>query len=263
MGTADAVAGAAGGRTRPAPVRAGDQRDRDWAVRLAVDRAAGRLAARLPAGAGAPDEGRGRPAGHRGRAVGARLRADRAVPAGRADRHPVAARPADPSHRSAAAQRVGRVDRGTAPAGSGRDLRQGAGRCAAVEGQEEGRGGVTRHIVVHRNAESLAAATAARLVTKLVDVQAAKGSASLVLTGGGVGIATLEQLRRSPACDAVDWSNVDIYWGTSASSRQATRSATSCKPDRRCWTTCRSIPIAFIRCRRPTGRTGTTRKLRR
>src|SRR5690606_18312674 len=71
----------------------------------------------------------------------------------------------------------------------------------------------TRHIVVHRNAESLAAATAARLVTKLVDVQAAKGSASLVLTGGGVGIATLEQLRRSPACDAVDWSNVDIYWG--------------------------------------------------
>lgn len=72
---------------------------------------------------------------------------------------------------------------------------------------------MSRQIVVHRNAESLAAASAARLVTKLVDVQAAKGSASVVLTGGGVGIAMLEQLRRSPACDAVDWANVDIYWG--------------------------------------------------
>lgn len=72
---------------------------------------------------------------------------------------------------------------------------------------------MSRHIVVHRNAESLAATTAARLVTRLVDLQAAKGTASVVLTGGGVGIGMLEQLRRSPACDAVDWANVDVYWG--------------------------------------------------
>jgi 6-phosphogluconolactonase len=59
----------------------------------------------------------------------------------------------------------------------------------------------------------LAAAAAARLVTRLGDLQAAKGSASLVLTGGGTGIAVLEQLRRSPARDAVDWSHLDLYWG--------------------------------------------------
>ncbi|OXM64961.1 6-phosphogluconolactonase [Amycolatopsis thermalba] len=68
-------------------------------------------------------------------------------------------------------------------------------------------------VVVYANGELLAAAAAARLVTRLVDLQAAKGSASVVLTGGGTGIAVLEQLRRSPARDAVDWSRLDIYWG--------------------------------------------------
>lgn len=69
------------------------------------------------------------------------------------------------------------------------------------------------HVVVFRDPELLAATTAARLVTKLVDVQAARGMASVVLTGGGVGIAVLEHLRHSPARDAVDWSRLDVYWG--------------------------------------------------
>lgn len=68
-------------------------------------------------------------------------------------------------------------------------------------------------VVVYSNAELLAAACAARLVTRLVDLQAAKESASVVLTGGGTGIAILAQLRNSPARDAVDWSRLDIYWG--------------------------------------------------
>lgn len=68
-------------------------------------------------------------------------------------------------------------------------------------------------VVVYANPELLAAAAAARLVTRLVDLQSAKGSASLVLTGGSTGIAVLDQLRRSPARDAVDWSRLDLYWG--------------------------------------------------
>ncbi|MEU4443095.1 6-phosphogluconolactonase [Actinosynnema sp. NPDC050801] len=68
-------------------------------------------------------------------------------------------------------------------------------------------------VVVHRDGDLLAAATAARLVTSLVDAQAARGSASLVLTGGRTGIAVLEHLRATPARDAVDWSRVDLYWG--------------------------------------------------
>ena len=68
-------------------------------------------------------------------------------------------------------------------------------------------------VVVHANGDLLAAATAARLVTKLVDAQSSRGSASVVLTGGRTGIAVLEHLRDSPARDAVDWSRVDLYWG--------------------------------------------------
>ncbi|MFK0248847.1 6-phosphogluconolactonase [Amycolatopsis azurea] len=68
-------------------------------------------------------------------------------------------------------------------------------------------------VVVYENPDLLAAATAARLVTRLVDVQAAKGSASVVLTGGGTGIAILRELRDSSARDAIDWSRLDVYWG--------------------------------------------------
>ncbi|MBW8820055.1 MAG: 6-phosphogluconolactonase, partial [Streptomyces sp.] len=39
------------------------------------------------------------------------------------------------------------------------------------------------------------------------------GSASVVLTGGGLGISVLDAVRRSPARDAVDWSRVDVWWG--------------------------------------------------
>jgi 6-phosphogluconolactonase len=59
----------------------------------------------------------------------------------------------------------------------------------------------------------LAAAVAARLVTSLVDAQAARGRASVVLTGGGIGIGALRALAASPARTAVDWRTVDVWWG--------------------------------------------------
>ena len=59
----------------------------------------------------------------------------------------------------------------------------------------------------------LAAAAAARLVTRLVDVQAAGRVPRLVLTGGGIGTALLEHLAHGPARDAVDWAHVEFYWG--------------------------------------------------
>ncbi|HEU5034796.1 MAG TPA: 6-phosphogluconolactonase [Mycobacteriales bacterium] len=68
-------------------------------------------------------------------------------------------------------------------------------------------------VVVHRDAELLARAVAARLVTALVDAQAARGSASVVLTGGGIGIASLRELAASPARDAIDWPALDVWWG--------------------------------------------------
>ncbi len=68
-------------------------------------------------------------------------------------------------------------------------------------------------VLVHRDAQLLARAAAARLITHLVDVQSARGSASVVLTGGGIGIATLAAVRDTPARDAVDWGRLDVWWG--------------------------------------------------
>lgn len=69
------------------------------------------------------------------------------------------------------------------------------------------------HVVVHRDPDTLAAAAAARLATRLVDVQSARRVATVVLTGGGTGIALLRQLARGPVRDAVDWSRVEFFWG--------------------------------------------------
>jgi 6-phosphogluconolactonase len=68
-------------------------------------------------------------------------------------------------------------------------------------------------VVVHRDPTLLAEAVAARLLTRLVDAQAQRGWASVVLTGGGLGIASLEAVRRAPARAAVDWTRVDVWWG--------------------------------------------------
>jgi 6-phosphogluconolactonase len=68
-------------------------------------------------------------------------------------------------------------------------------------------------LLIHRDGELLAQAAAARLVTKLVDAQAARGGAHIVLTGGTIGTRTLASLAAMPARDAIDWSRLDIWWG--------------------------------------------------
>jgi 6-phosphogluconolactonase len=68
-------------------------------------------------------------------------------------------------------------------------------------------------IVVHRGPEALADSVAARLATALVDAQSHRGKASVVLTGGTIGIAVLSALRQTPARKAIDWRQVDVWWG--------------------------------------------------
>ncbi|MDQ2810650.1 MAG: 6-phosphogluconolactonase [Actinomycetota bacterium] len=68
-------------------------------------------------------------------------------------------------------------------------------------------------VIVHRDEELLAKAVAARLVTRLVDSVAARGTASVVLTGGGIGTSVLTELAVIPARDAIDWRHLDIWWG--------------------------------------------------
>lgn len=68
-------------------------------------------------------------------------------------------------------------------------------------------------VLVHPEAESLAFAAAARLITALIDAQSVETPLHVVLTGGTIGIKTLEAVSDSPAASAVDWSAVHFWWG--------------------------------------------------
>ncbi|WP_163163540.1 6-phosphogluconolactonase [Arthrobacter sp. Alg241-R88] len=72
---------------------------------------------------------------------------------------------------------------------------------------------VEPRVSIHPDSSVLMAAIAARLITKLVDVQDKYGEATVVLTGGTVGIGTLKAVADSPAAPAVDWSKVNFWWG--------------------------------------------------
>jgi 6-phosphogluconolactonase len=68
-------------------------------------------------------------------------------------------------------------------------------------------------VMVVPDADVLASAVAARLVVKIIDAQAERGWASVVLTGGRVAAKVLRSVKELPASDAVDWSHVDLWWG--------------------------------------------------
>lgn len=70
-----------------------------------------------------------------------------------------------------------------------------------------------RRVVVHPDGASLAHAVAERFIAKLVDLIDEFGEATVMLTGGTMGIATLQAVASSPARDSVDWGRVNVWWG--------------------------------------------------
>ena len=68
-------------------------------------------------------------------------------------------------------------------------------------------------VVVVPDADILASAVAARLVVKIIDAQAERGWASVVLTGGRIAKKVLQSVKELPASDAIEWSHVDLWWG--------------------------------------------------
>ncbi|NKX55862.1 6-phosphogluconolactonase [Arthrobacter mobilis] len=59
----------------------------------------------------------------------------------------------------------------------------------------------------------LAATAAGRLVAKLAALQAERGEATVVLTGGTLGIAMLAAVGEAESVADVDWSRVNFWWG--------------------------------------------------
>jgi 6-phosphogluconolactonase len=74
----------------------------------------------------------------------------------------------------------------------------------------------TPDIVVEPDADHLARAVGQALVARLAAAQAVHGTASVVLTGGGIGTAVLAAvagLAADPLRERVDWTAVDVWWG--------------------------------------------------
>jgi 6-phosphogluconolactonase len=71
----------------------------------------------------------------------------------------------------------------------------------------------TPDVVVEADADALAGTVAAALVARLAAAQAVHGTASVVLTGGGVGIAVLARVAALAAEPIRETEAVDVWWG--------------------------------------------------
>ena len=70
-----------------------------------------------------------------------------------------------------------------------------------------------RLVVIHPTPEVLADAVAARLLTRVLDIQSLRAPVHVVVTGGTLGIASLASVAASPVVSAIDWSGVHFWWG--------------------------------------------------
>jgi 6-phosphogluconolactonase len=71
-------------------------------------------------------------------------------------------------------------------------------------------------VVIEPDADHLARAVASALVARIAAAQTVHGTASVVLTGGGIGTAVLQRvadLAEAPEHAVVDWTAVDVWWG--------------------------------------------------
>jgi 6-phosphogluconolactonase len=70
-----------------------------------------------------------------------------------------------------------------------------------------------RRVVVYPDKQTLAETLAARFLSKVAKFIAARGEATVVLTGGTMGYASLAAINASPKRDTVDWAKVNFWWG--------------------------------------------------
>ncbi|BBZ75717.1 6-phosphogluconolactonase [Mycolicibacterium anyangense] len=70
---------------------------------------------------------------------------------------------------------------------------------------------MTRIVETYPDADALVAAAGDRLVATILSAIAARGRASIVLTGGGTGIGLLKHVGAHD--EGIDWSKVQLFWG--------------------------------------------------
>ena len=70
-----------------------------------------------------------------------------------------------------------------------------------------------RIVLVNDDREGVVAAIAKRFIKTVCSLLERQDRVTVVLTGGSVGIATLDAIARSKKRDKVDWSRVQFWWG--------------------------------------------------
>ena len=70
-----------------------------------------------------------------------------------------------------------------------------------------------REIAVHPGADDVAAALAARLTSRLAEIQRDGRVPQVALTGGRIATRAYQQLAAEGTGSAVDWSRVELWWG--------------------------------------------------
>lgn len=68
-------------------------------------------------------------------------------------------------------------------------------------------------ILVHRSAEDVAEALAARLMSRLTELQREARTPQVALTGGRIATKAYERLGSEGRSSAVDWTRVGLWWG--------------------------------------------------
>ncbi|MFZ0323322.1 MAG: 6-phosphogluconolactonase [Actinomycetes bacterium] len=71
-------------------------------------------------------------------------------------------------------------------------------------------------VFVAHDAASLSDAVAARLVTSIVDHQAAAGHVTVLVGGDPLALGVLAAVAASPARDAIDYEHIDLWWTNDA-----------------------------------------------
>lgn len=67
-------------------------------------------------------------------------------------------------------------------------------------------------VIVCPNPTELAQVIAMRWLERIISFQRHERPVHVCLTGGGIGIAFLEEASRSPLVDAIDWTDVHFWW---------------------------------------------------
>ncbi len=71
---------------------------------------------------------------------------------------------------------------------------------------------MTTSTFVYPDAATVAETTAARFLVAIADAVSTRGEAHVALTGGGIGLATLERAAASPLSAIIDWTSVHVWW---------------------------------------------------